>query len=1148
MLHLTSATGARPLAAALARALAEVPSDPFAPEWIAVPSDGMRRWLTLELARTLGRSAPGASDGVVANVVPAYPGSLRTAVLASGRAAGEADPWEIERLTWTLMELAAESPSSSVFAPLQAASTSGSRYAKARAVADLLDRYHLHRPDMIRLWAEGRNEERPGVGLPDHARWQAEVWRLARERIGHPSPPEQLDDVLPLVAAGDVELALPDRLTFFGFTALPSGEFLRIAHAVGGSRDVGLYLLEPARFDVAGAGVVATSEPRSRTLHQDLDASVALPLLRSWGRSGRETSVLLADAGVAGVPAVATLATPIEPPTTLLETLQAAVRAGVPLEPLSTPAADDWSMQFHACVGATRQVEVARDTVLHLLADEALGLREEDIVIVCPQLERFQAAIEAVFGHPAPAQRHGVVDDPAPAGQGTPTIRYRIVDQSIARLNPVLGATEALLDLAAGPFDVESVLQFLALAPVCERFSLDDEAIAECTRWARDTQVRWGLDPQHRRLFGLPEEVTTNTWQAALDRLYLGAMIYDEDRLTIGDVLPYGVEGSDVATLGVLATVLHAVGALALVDGTRSPAEWLQMVRTTVQHLCAAPADAPWQMEAVLRTLATIEETVPEGAEIALTFTDLRKLIGGYLTGSGGRANFFRGGVTITSMRSLRWVPFPAVIVLGLDEAASGSSAASGDDLVAATAQFGDPDPRGELRQGALEALLTAEERFIVIREGVNVRSGQQVHRSVVASELFDGVLSVVAAEARPGLAARLEQRHARQAYAEREFTPAQDAPATIWSFDLLAKEAAVRRRRQPALRTPLVEAPLAPVAPSSVSLGALSRFLDQPFTQFFQRRLEAKFPSSDDALSTILPVEPSALEGWNIGDRYLTALLDGRAEEFQQVEERRGMLPPGSIGAHYFEELRTSAEEIARRAGGLGFDPDGERLSIDVELDDGTHVVGDVKLNFSGERGRGTGEVTYSKLHLKQEFRLWPRLLALVASAPDEEWRGVMVGRDSKGKLPSQALEWHVPGESAEERRILARQTLAHLVELYRIGLEAPLLFFMEKAEEVRAGKSVDSFASSKGGGRAQPTPEEHFALATLDGFALREEQSLEHEPWFETEVAGIPGSRIDQLTTYILEEKDHSLVPFIFGGSPDGAGSEHGGTDGEA
>src|SRR5271170_7906059 len=103
MMHVYSADRALPLVGRVADILDDPPADPMTPEWLAVPSDGMRRWLTLELARYLGAGGPGRGDGVVANIVRAYPSTLRSCVLSADRADPDRDPWAIERLVWSVL-------------------------------------------------------------------------------------------------------------------------------------------------------------------------------------------------------------------------------------------------------------------------------------------------------------------------------------------------------------------------------------------------------------------------------------------------------------------------------------------------------------------------------------------------------------------------------------------------------------------------------------------------------------------------------------------------------------------------------------------------------------------------------------------------------------------------------------------------------------------------------------------------------------------------------------------------------------------------------------------------------------------------------------------------------------------------------------
>ena len=199
----------------------------------------MRRWLSLELARHLGASTPGAGDGIAANFVRAYPGDLRSAVLAVGRPEDRADPWRIERMVWPVLEAISDADGplvSSGLAVLDGQRESASLYAKGRRIADLFDRYHLHRPLMVQQWAEDRFVDGTGRDLDEHSIWQAQLWRRVRDRIDEPSPPERLPAVLRRLHAGEDMLDLPPRLVLFGFSLLPAGAFLDVARAVAATR------------------------------------------------------------------------------------------------------------------------------------------------------------------------------------------------------------------------------------------------------------------------------------------------------------------------------------------------------------------------------------------------------------------------------------------------------------------------------------------------------------------------------------------------------------------------------------------------------------------------------------------------------------------------------------------------------------------------------------------------------------------------------------------------------------------------------------------------------------------------------------------------------------------------------------------------
>ena len=1084
MVHLYSADRAEPLVRRLAEVLVDEPGDPMRPEWLAVPSDGMRRWVLLELARHLGATGPGTSDGIAANFVRAYPGTLRDAVLdATG--GGGPDPWQIDRMVWPLLTIFDRAEREGRLARFTRLPRGGSRFTRARAVADLFDRYHLHRPEMIRAWADGDAVDGTLEAVDEHAAWQVELWTLLRVAIGSASPPERMPDALSELRAGRITVDLPERLVFFGFSTLPGRGFLELVDAVGTRHDVSLFLLEPHRYDpdalVRAWPTPSGPRPRLRSADRSVDP-VRHPLLRSWGRLPRETALLLADARAQGLPTPTALGPDGDRrPGSLLHRLQEGLRADAPPE-WSEVAPDDRSVQFHACFGPRREVEVARDAILHVLDTPGSGLTEEDVLVVCPGLERFAPLIEAAFG---PA---GTVPAPSGPGPHPPRLRYRIADRSIRTANPVLGATAALLELVSGRFELADVLDFLSLAPVRERFRFDDRELAVLTDWAEQTSVRWGLDAVHRSRFGVPEAVVGNTWQRALDRLLFGSVTSDGGaRLAIGRIAPYGVDSGDAELLGSLAFVLGRLASLVEFGGgpdgpVRHPlGEWVTEVRGACRDLLRPPARATWQSDALDQMFLDLLDTAGDAASTATTGLDLldvRRLVDTRLDGEPGRPDFFRGGVTVTSMTPLRWVPFRVVCVLGLDQEAVVSSSPDAADLVASAPQVGDPDPRAEFRQSILEAVLAAQDHLILVRDGRDVRSGHEVPRVVPAAELLDVAVALGAGPSpEPGVRG-LEVVHPRHPFDEPCLTHGALVPGQVWSFDPDDLEGARGRRSRPDRRQPFLSTPLDRPPDGLVDLVDLRAFLADPVAHFVSRSLDAGLPRGVDELDAALPVELGGLEVHRLG----VDLVDARSagvtdEQWLDVARAKGLLPPGVLEARAAGDLIAEIDELVAEAAARGF-RSGEPtpFSVDVTLASGCRIVGEVPLQLGGD-GPGPARVTFTRPKPVNRLDAWIQLMVLVASDPTVAWRSLVVTRaDKKGK-PLVPVDLVVPvpedePDPAGYRRRVALDALEVMVDLYHRGMREPLpLFPAYSPAEYAGGTGHEKWESFDGRGDATGT-----------------------------------------------------------------------------
>ena len=220
MLHVHRAERADALVEALGGLLADVPADAFAREVVSVPTRGMERWLTQRMSARLGAS-PGRGDGVCANVV--FPSPRRLVGDAVATASGidaDTDPWLPERSVWALLDVLDACLREPWLRGLAThlGATAGSedphrqarRFAVVRHLADLFDRYALHRPEMVRAWSAGRDDDGTGgkARQPEqrHARRQIEERRIVAQpraravdplrRVGRrdarPQAPEQL--------------------------------------------------------------------------------------------------------------------------------------------------------------------------------------------------------------------------------------------------------------------------------------------------------------------------------------------------------------------------------------------------------------------------------------------------------------------------------------------------------------------------------------------------------------------------------------------------------------------------------------------------------------------------------------------------------------------------------------------------------------------------------------------------------------------------------------------------------------------------------------------------------------------------------------------------------------------------------------------
>jgi exodeoxyribonuclease V gamma subunit len=1010
VLHLHRAERTARLADGLAEVLRTPLADPFAQEIVAVPAQGVERWLAQRLSTVLG-AGPGG-DGICSGIGFPGVGRLLDEALAAARGVDAAnDPWA--RPLWPLLAVIDASigePWCAVLAQHLGNGRPGDdhrhgrRWATAAHLADRFTAYGTDRPQMLRDWAAGDDTDGSGP-LPADLRWQAELWRRLRERLG-PSPAELLDDACAALRADPARSGLPDRLSVFGPTRLSTGS-LAVLAALGEHREVHVWLPHPSPAlwrTLAGRTAGRRSEDPTTAL-------VRHPLLASLARDVRELQLRLP-------PHTAHHHGDDDRPATLLGRLQADLRDDraprADAEGVVSDLSGDGTVQVHACHGPARQVEVLREVLLRLFQDDPT-LEPRDVLVLCPDIETFAPLVSASFG---------LGPGPHPGN----ALRVRLADRSLRRTNPLLDTVAALLDLAQSRVTAGQVLDLAATPGVRAMFGFTDEDLERIRDWVAGSGVRWGLHPGTRAPFGL-DGIAQNTWRAGLDRVLLGVTTAEDQPVWLDLALPLDdVDSSDIDLAGRLAELLDRLAdVLAALTGEHPVGHWVDTLAGALDTLTATdPADA-WQRAQAGRELAE----AGAGGTGPLRLADVRAMLADRLRGRPTRANFRTGNLTVCTLVPMRSVPHRVVVLLGLDDGVFPRSAGlDGDDVLARDPWVGERDVRSEDRQLLLDAVCAAGERLVVLYTGADPVSGAPRPPAVPVGELLDVLTAMV-----PGCREQVVRHHPLQPFDARHFSG-----ATPFSFDpvgLAGAQRAARPRRPAAQRQPL------PPRRGPVELEDLVSFVENPARAFLRQRLRITLPGEGDEVDDALSTSLDALQEWAVGERLLAAGLRGiPVADAERSEWLRGTLPPGALGAAVLARVGARVAPLVAVGGPLLAPPS---RAVDVRLDvGGRELSGTV----NGVRNGAVVAAGYSSLSARHRIRAW--VLALALAATEGGGRAVTVGRY---------------GSRARTSTITAPAdplgVLADLVDLYDRGMCEPL--------PVAARTSAAYAATRLGGGSVE-------------------------------------------------------------------------------
>ncbi len=642
MFHLFYGNDLRGLARELGEHLRRPCTNVLVPDIVLVPQAGMRRWLEIELAESLG---------IVANVDFRLPGEFINTLLAAGAGSRPRHgAFDREVLRWRLMPLLAQLASEPVGAPiahyLRGDAAQLRRQQLAREFAAALERYQAYRRDVLREWEAG--------GSPHD--WQAEAWRRLARTTDEPHRARLIDAFLARYAGStDAPANLPERLSVFGCLGL-SPDALRVLGVLGRHCDVDFYLPSPC---IEYWGDERAPRERLRAGASPLEAP-AQPLLASWGRVGREVfEQVFSYEEVQPADEVACVREPAR--TTLLGRIQSDIlhlQAPDPDARLQHLDPDDVSLRAHECHSPLREVQVLHDHLLALFERDPT-LKPRDIAVMVPDVAAYAPVIDAVFGA-------------LPAGDFR-RIPYTVADLAAGDEHPVTRLFLTLLSLPVSRWGVSDVLDLLAVPAVMRRHGLDADTLERLGHWFELAGVRWGLDAGTRVAFGAGN-YRAFTWAEGIERLLLGYAT-GNDTESAGIVPVPAVEGSAATALGQALLVLRELEQLATAQRTPRPAaSWQALYQHALDALlpdAGADQDERRARALVRGAIAALADGAAAGScDEALDWQCVREFLAERLAEPDPRQRFLGGGVSFCGMVPLRAIPFRVIALLGMDDAA----------------------------------------------------------------------------------------------------------------------------------------------------------------------------------------------------------------------------------------------------------------------------------------------------------------------------------------------------------------------------------------------------------------------------------------------------------------------------------------------
>jgi len=690
--------------------------DPLRPIITIVQTEGMNKWLQLEVAR---------QNKISANVSYLSP---REFINYTGKElfgmAQSSNPYSPSTLRWAIFKTLISNIEVDADLIKYTSNKMHKTWSLSCKIADIFDQYFMYRPQLIRDW-NNNIAKFNGTEYEKHETWQKKLWGQIKQKYPeHKDPVEEYSELFNKIASADPKY-IQNKLgevSIFGVTTL-APQHLRFFELLAQKTRTTLYLLTPS--NQYWEHLISEKKKAKLALKEMSDDALLLldtgnELLASMGEVGKNflRALMECDADITNIdPDVSTADTNKK---SALQVIQSDIEnLEQQLTALDNKKIKD-SLEIVSCYSEMREVEVLYDKLLEAF-DQDPTLQTSEVVVMTPDIDKYAPIIDAVFGNSK--------------------IPYSITDRSLIK---EIQETELFIDLlkiAMSRFELSKILEILNNTPIRIKFEMEDEVFEIISYWLSNSGYRWGVDEKFRRNF-LDFDLKENTWVELKRRLLMGYAMELEQFRDYKGIFPDPNVGQTEAQAA-LAPLINFMDSLAeltkLKDQKKTIPQWVEILTKVITDFFPdnnADVDTSG-LRAKIGALYL--ESRIAGVEDALDFQTILLYLEEAFSIEKSSRVFLDGKVLFCSMIPMRSIPSKVIALIGLNDGDFPRKVNTIQfDLLKADKQFLDRSVRDNDLYLFLESLLSARKKLYVSYIGKNINDAKPQEPSLLIHELAD--------------------------------------------------------------------------------------------------------------------------------------------------------------------------------------------------------------------------------------------------------------------------------------------------------------------------------------------------------------------------------------------------------------------------